>query len=83
MLLSLKSVTEFQSVVMIAFRFKSIITIKNSKSNVPAVKRKISDLSLVLIRFPLFNKNLHKIITHLLCRRFLHEIERYIHTYRK
>jgi len=48
---SLKSVTEFQSVVMIAFRFKSIIAIKNSRSNEPVAKWKTRDLSLALIRF--------------------------------
>ena len=47
MLPSLKSVTEFQSVVMIAFRFKSSIAIKNSMNNEPAEKRKTKDLSLV------------------------------------
>lgn len=54
MLSPLKSVTEFQSIVMIVFKFKNIITIKNSSNNEAAEKRKTSDISLALIRFLFF-----------------------------
>lgn len=51
MLPSCRKLTDFQSVVMIAFRFNIATTEKNSRSREPAEKRKNSDLSLALIQF--------------------------------
>lgn len=49
---SFRKLTDFQSVVRIVFRFSSITTARKSRSSEPAEKRKTSDLSLALIRFP-------------------------------
>ena len=53
---SFRKLNDFQSVNKMFFRFNRITTVRNSKNSEPAKKRKTSDLSLALIRFPfLFN----------------------------